>query len=145
MLKGNERAGPLLRASRLGAGRAGADDGHGGGVVRGGPVPARRVLIEPGDFEELYDEPTLGTARTSRAHLSRRTEVVRGWRSGLGAGAIAATAMIGVRDVLEPERRDPIIEEVDLSRFVDVDAPVVYHHVPGHPKASRAIVRPWLF
>ncbi len=53
--------------------------------------------------------------------------------------------MIGVRDVLEPERRDPVIEEVDLARFVDLDAPVVYHHVPGHPQASVAIVRPWLF
>ncbi|HEX2381359.1 MAG TPA: hypothetical protein VHI95_01885 [Acidimicrobiales bacterium] len=98
----------------------------------------------PGDFEDLYDEPTL--ARLERHERSSRpTEVARGWRSGLGAGAIAATAMVGVRDVLEPDRRDPVIEEVDLSRFVDVDAPVVYHHVPGHPKASRAVVRPWLF
>jgi hypothetical protein len=96
------------------------------------------------EFDDLYDERTLGRFE---AH-ERRTvpaEVARGWRSGLGAGVVAATAMIGVRDVLEPERRDPIIEEVDLTRFVDLDAPVVYRHVPGHPQASVAIVRPWLF
>jgi hypothetical protein len=99
---------------------------------------------DPGDFEDLYDERTLDRfERHDRQPVP--VAVVRGWRGGLGAGVIATTAMIGVRDVLEPERKDPIIEEVDLDRFVDLDAPVVYHHVPGLPKASRAIVRPWLF
>jgi hypothetical protein len=97
----------------------------------------------PGDFDELYDEPTLARLEP-RERRAGPPEVARGWRSSLGAGAIATTAMLGVRDVLEPERRDPVIEEVDLSRFVDLDAPVVYHHVPGLPKASHAIVRPWL-
>jgi hypothetical protein len=99
---------------------------------------------ESDDFDELYDEPTLGRLET-RGRRPVPPKVASGWRGGLGAGVIATTAMIGVRDVLEPERRDPIIEEVDLTRFVDLDAPVVYHHVPGLPKASRAIVRPWLF
>ena len=52
--------------------------------------------------------------------------------------------MIGVRDVLEPERRDPIIEEVDLTRFVDLEAPVVYTTFPAG-RRRHAIVRPWLF
>jgi hypothetical protein len=95
------------------------------------------------EFEDLYDDYTLDRLES---HERRRVpaEVARGWRGGLGAGVIATTAMLGVRDVLEPEHRDPIIEEVDLTRFVDRDAPVVYHHVPGLPAASRAIVRPWL-
>jgi hypothetical protein len=99
---------------------------------------------ESDEFDDLYDEPTLGRLGR-RERRSGPVEVARGWRGGLGAGVIATTAMLGVRDVLEPERRDPIIEEVDLTRFVDLDAPVIYHHVPGLPKASRAIVRPWLF
>ena len=101
-------------------------------------------MSEAEDFDDLYDEPTLGRL----GHHERRSvpaQVARGWRGGLGAGVIATSAMIGVRDVLEPESRDPIIEEVDLPRFVDLEAPVVYHHVPGLPQASRAIVRPWLF
>jgi hypothetical protein len=101
---------------------------------------------ESGEFEDLYDEPTLGRLdRQSASQPSAGRTVVGGWRGGLGATAIATTSMIGVREATEPERRDPVIEEVDLSRFVDHDAPVVYHHVPGSPKASRAIVRPWLF
>jgi len=100
--------------------------------------------VDPGDFEDLYDERTLGRFERHDSHPAP-TPVVRGWRGGLGAGVIATTAMIGVRAVVEPERKDPIIEEVDLDRFVDLDAPVVYHHVPGLPKASRAIVRPGLF
>jgi hypothetical protein len=102
------------------------------------------TVSESDDFDDLYDEPTLGRL----GHRQRRSvpaEVAGGWRGSLGAGVIATSAMIGVRDVLEPERRDPVIEEVDLTRFVDVNAPVVYHHVPGLPQASRAIVRPWLF
>jgi hypothetical protein len=98
---------------------------------------------EFGNFADLYDDRTLGRLdRTERQQLP--AEVARGWRVGLGAGVIATTAMLGVRDVIEPERRDPVIEEVDLAGFHDPDAAVVYHHVPGAPKASRAIVRPWL-
>jgi len=100
-------------------------------------------VSQPGEFEDLYDEPTLGRL-DRQGQPSEPRAVVRGWRGGLGASAIATTAMIGVREATEPERRDPVIEEVDLARFVDRDAPVVYHHVPGSPKASRAIVRPWL-
>lgn len=95
------------------------------------------------DFDDLYDDVTLGRLdRAERRSIAK--DVVRGWRGGLGAGVIATTAMIGVRDVVEPDLRDPIIEEVDLSRFVDDNAPVTYHHVPGAPKASHAVVRPWL-
>jgi hypothetical protein len=99
--------------------------------------------FDPFELDDLYDEPTL--ARFDGGGRRRvPPEVVRGWRSGIGAGAIMTTAMLGVRDVVEPERRDPIIEEIDLDRLVDLDAPVVYHHIAGAPKASVAIVRPWL-
>jgi hypothetical protein len=99
--------------------------------------------FDPFELDDLYDERTL--ARFD-PHAPRRVpaEVARGWRNGLGAGAIVTTAMLGVRDASEPERRDPVIEEIDLDRFVDPDAPVVYHHVAGAPKASVAVVRPWL-
>jgi hypothetical protein len=58
---------------------------------------------------------------------------------------LLTAATLGVQDVLEPRRRTPVIEEVDLDAIVlGESAPVVYHHVPGLPKASRAVVRPWL-
>ena len=53
---------------------------------------------------------------------------------------------LGVQAVLEPKQRTPIIEEIDLDSFaLGDDVPVTYIHVPGLPRASRAIVRPWLF
>jgi hypothetical protein len=99
--------------------------------------------FDPFELDELYDERTLARFDGS-ARRRVPAEVVRGWRSGLGTGAIVTTAMLGVRDAVEPERRDPVIEEVDLDRLVDPDAPVAYHHVAGAPRASVAIVRPWL-
>jgi hypothetical protein len=102
-------------------------------------VPA----ANPDDFDDLYDDVTLG--RFERASRRRGADVARGWRGGLGAGVIATTAMLGVRDVFEPEHRDPVIEEIDLDEFADDDAPVTYHHVVGSPRSSLAIVRPWRF
>jgi len=97
------------------------------------------------DLEDLYDETTLGLldARPAPAPPLARPHVT-GWRGGLGAGVIVAAAMVGVQEVLEPERRDPIIEEIDLDGLAGDRAPVEYHHVPGAPAASWAIVRPWL-
>jgi hypothetical protein len=72
--------------------------------------------------------------------------VAHGWRAGLGATALLTAASLGVQDVLEPKQRTPIIEEIDLDSFaLGEDVPVTYIHVPGVPRASRAIVRPWLF
>lgn len=70
--------------------------------------------------------------------------VATGWRASLSATALMTAVALGVQDVLEPKRDDPIIEEVDLDAWWPHDLAVVYHHVPGVPKASRAIVRPWL-
>lgn len=103
----------------------------------------------PDDFEELYDDATCALLHRSGERAERRAvpaEVASGWRAGLGATALMTAVALGVQDVLEPKHRDPIIEEIDLdSLWHRDDLPVVYHHVPGHPRASHAVVRPWLF
>lgn len=100
----------------------------------------------PDDFGDLYDDATC--AALDRSTGMRRpvpAEVASGWRAGLGATALMTAVALGVHDVLEPKRHDPIIEEIDLdSLWHRDDLPVVYHHVVGHPKASHAVVRPWL-
>ncbi|GEM_PF-6338348 len=97
------------------------------------------------DLDDLYDERTLGALEGRTARRPIPPAVVRGWRGSLGAGAIVTATVVGTRDVLEPERKDPIVEEVDVDSLgPPAGAPVVYHHVPGLPKASRAVVRPWL-
>ena len=99
------------------------------------------------EFEDVYDDATRRALdRWSTAARPCGPEVASGWRAGLGATAMLTAAALGVQDVLEPKQRTPIIEEIDLDSFaLGDDVPVTYIHVPGLPRASRAIVRPWLF
>lgn len=96
--------------------------------------------------DDPYDDATW--AVVDRWHATRQRlpeEVATGWRAGLGATALFTAAALGVQDVLEPKRYDPVIEEIDLDALrLGSDAPVVYHHVVGHPRSSQAIVRSWL-
>jgi hypothetical protein len=95
--------------------------------------------------DDLYDDDTW--AVVDHWHRPRRRmppEVASGWRAGLGASALMTAVALGVQDSLEPKHDDPIIEEVDLDALWSNELPVVYHHVPGAPTSSRAIVRPWL-
>jgi hypothetical protein len=104
-------------------------------------------LLVHDDLDELYDDVTCAVLDRWPASPTNRVpaEVVSGWRAGVGATALFTAAALGVRDALEPKRRVPVIEEIDLDTIAPSErAPVVYHHVPGWPKASRAIVRPWL-
>lgn len=99
------------------------------------------------DVDDLYDDETWALiTRWNAERVPFPPEVARGWRAGAGATAFLAAAALGVRDIVEPEQRTPLIEEIDLDTLgLGDDAPVVYHHVVGLPRASRAIVRPWLF
>jgi hypothetical protein len=95
--------------------------------------------------DDIYDDATWDAV--DRWHTPPRripTEVASGWRASLGATALMTAVALGVQDVLEPKHSDPVIEEIDLDELWSDDLPVVYHHVPGAPKASRAVVRPWL-
>jgi hypothetical protein len=93
-------------------------------------------------LDDVYDDLTL--ARIERDTPSHDRPALRGWRRGTATGVIVTGLVVGMREAVEPERRDEIVEEVDLFGVVDPAAPVVYVHVPGAPAASRAYVRPWL-
>lgn len=98
------------------------------------------------DLAEVYDDVTRAALdRWQTAPRSVPAAVATGWRAGLGATALLTAVALGVQEVLEPKRRTSVIEEIDLDTLGQSEhAPVVYHHVLGHPKASRAVVRPWL-
>jgi hypothetical protein len=98
------------------------------------------------DLDDLYDDVTCAVLdRWDSPRKPVPAEVTSGWRAGAGATALLTAVALGVGEVLEPKRRTPIIEEIDLDTIAPSErAAVVYHHVPGLPKASRAIVRPWL-
>lgn len=98
------------------------------------------------EFEDVYDDITRRALDRWPTHELPPREVASGWRAGVGATALLTAAALGVQEALEPKQRTPIIEEIDLDSFaLGENVPVTYHHVPGAPKLSRAIVRPWLF
>jgi hypothetical protein len=95
-------------------------------------------------FGDLYDEITLAALECGPHDPPPPRPVATGWRANVGAAAltVVASTALGVRDVLEPREATPIIEEIDMATLRPRDdAPVAYYHVPGHPKASRAVVR----
>jgi hypothetical protein len=96
-------------------------------------------------IDEAYDEATVAAIdRWGRAPRRVPAEVATGWRRGVGGAAIAAAAMLGAADVIEPKREEAIIEEIDVDDL-QRDLPVTVRIVPGVPRLTRAIVRPWLF
>lgn len=59
-------------------------------------------------------------------------------------GAMLAAAMIGMQEVLEGPKDEPITLEVGSSAGGDDDDPVAVDLDPYDPSASIAVVRPWL-
>jgi hypothetical protein len=98
--------------------------------------------MESPALESLYDDRTLELL--DRGQRRRPSPVPSRWRQRTAAGAVVTALAIGVREVLEPERRDEIVEEIDTDGLLDPTLPVRYIHVAGAPKASVAIARPWL-
>ncbi len=87
-------------------------------------IDATLAAYDKGEVEEL-DRP-LGMARQTTAGL-----------------AITVAALTGVKEAIEPGSKE-IIEEIDPGVDTDADQFVTIYFVPNNPRASRAIVRPWL-
>ena len=92
-------------------------------------------------LEDIYDPETLLAIDHQR---EPGAAPAGGWRGGVTAGALVVGMVSGVRDVLEPEDEDALveIEEAQPARRLE---PVSVHLAWGNPSASIAIVRPWLF
>lgn len=108
----------------------------------GDPFDAR---VDP--LRSFYDERTLAALDRHDAERQRVKQPERtatGFARGAGGAAFLAAAMVGVREVLEPERDEPIVEEIDVDPFGSDLAPVIVYFVPNAPKATRVLCRPWL-
>src|SRR5437762_4975510 len=96
-------------------------------------------------MDDLYDDVTLAALeRYGCAPPVAAPVVAEGWRGRVGGAAVWTSVMLGVRDVIEPERREPIVEEVDLIGTRWPHAPLDVDFVPGAPRLTRCRVRPWL-
>ncbi|MGQ0617964.1 MAG: hypothetical protein ACT4PW_13405 [Acidimicrobiia bacterium] len=106
------------------------------------------------DLDDLYDPVTrarlargdgTGAERLRNVPAQPAVAAAPGWRGGMGGAAFLGAAMLGVRDMLEAPRREPVVEEVDLyARGPGRPRAVTFFYVPGAPRASRVLVRPWL-
>jgi hypothetical protein len=96
----------------------------------GGPGLDGAVVGDPQGHDGFPDAPAPAPARRAR-HV------------GL-AGAMLAGAMLGLGDVLEPEKRKDAVIEPELLGEPATDQPVQFIMVPGLPRASVVILRPWL-
>lgn len=94
------------------------------------------------DLADVYDDATL-RAIDRQVGEPAAPAVARGWRGGATAGAMVVGMVQGVRDVLEEDESEPVVEiDEDLS---DARLQAVTVHLAwGNPAASVAIVRPWL-
>jgi hypothetical protein len=59
-------------------------------------------------------------------------------------GSVFAAGMLGLRDVLEPERDDKVAIVQDYSGAPPFTEPIVLRLDPDHPEDSIVMVRPWL-
>jgi hypothetical protein len=105
--------------------------------------PAHSLWCVP-ELADIYDDVTLGRLDRAAQPRAAGPHPAATWRSRTAAGALFTAAALGVQDVLEPDERPAIIEEIDEASLISPTQPVVYFHVPGAPRLSRAIVRPWL-
>jgi hypothetical protein len=68
-----------------------------------------------------------------------------GFRQRFGTGgAIVVGAMLGVAEVFEPDRAKQTIIEFAPDGVDENQQLVTVVYVPGEPRASRLIIRPWL-
>ena len=96
-------------------------------------------------MDDLYDDATVTALdRFGRRPRPVPAEVAHGWRRSVSGAAFLTAAMLGVRDVLEPDADEAIVEEIDLSGLLWRDAPVLIDFVPDAPRLIRCRVRPWL-
>lgn len=102
-----------------------------------------RVLgEEPPDLEDLYD-PAVLAAIDARGEAAGRA-TASPWRGGLTAGALVVGMVHGVRDVLDTDDDDPVVEEIDEILRASRREWVSVHLAWGNPQASVAVIRPWL-
>lgn len=119
------------------------------------PVPWTDEDGEPvDDLDDRYDLDVFGVggeaAPGGRGPDRRAAEIDppvgdpgRLTRWGVG-GAMVMGAMLGVAEVLEPERAKQTIIEFAPDSLDEDQQLVTFIHVPGDPRASRLIIRPWL-
>jgi len=116
--------------------------------ARASPPDDELVESGPVDIDELYeprvvariDRQIVGN-EWSRARPERTRPVIR--KSRLG-GAMLAGAMMGLGEVVEPEKAKTAVIEFAPDRLEENEQPVTFVMVPGNPRASRLIIRPWL-
>jgi hypothetical protein len=94
-------------------------------------------------LEELYDERTLAALDRAGSAGGGEPWRVPARRPRLAGVLLSATAL-GMQDVLEPAPDSDAVVEFRPDVSDAAQQWVTFVFVPGAPRASRLIIRPWL-
>jgi hypothetical protein len=94
------------------------------------------------ELEDLYDERTLRALDAGGAEPASLPWSPRSARPRIGA--LVTGTVLGLGDVLDPRRERDAVVEFRPDEGDPDDRWVTFVHVPGAPRASRILVRPWL-
>jgi hypothetical protein len=101
-------------------------------------------VSEQQPIEELYDPETVERLDAwARRQADRLVDEPLPVRQRVAATALIGAIGLGIQEVLEPQKLELIIEEVDADGH-DI-AESVRLLWTGEPRSTVALVRPWLF
>jgi 4'-phosphopantetheinyl transferase len=115
-----------------------------GWTVTGFPSPPEtiaRLAVEAYAVVQVEEwTPPIEVSRTSAADGARPIDKFR----NTAVGSVFAAGLMGLRDVLEPERDDKVAIVQDYKGDPPFKDPIVLRLDPDHPEDSIVMVRPWL-
>jgi len=93
------------------------------------------------ELRDVYDDATMAAIdyRSGEPHARPSG----GLQGRLAGGALVVGLLHGVKDALEDEDVDPVVEIEEERRAARME-PVTVTLVPGYPKLGVATVRRWL-
>lgn len=106
------------------------------------PGTVARVAVE-GYATVQVESWTPPAVEPSRSSLSDSTRPIDKFRN-TAVGSVLAAGMLGLRDVLEPERDDKVAIVQNYAGDPPFKDPIVLRLDPDHPEDSIVMVRPWL-
>jgi len=96
----------------------------------------------PVGFDEIYDALTVHRIEQHVLEPAHPGAIAR-FRRGAAGAALTTALVTGVREAIEPEAEE-VLEEIDNGVFGGPSEFVSLFYVPNDPRATLAVVRPWL-
>ena len=109
--------------------------------LRSPPETVARLAVEAYAVVQVDDwAPPVQVSRSTAADGDRPIDKFR----NTAVGSVLAAGLMGLRDVLEPEKDEKVAIVQDYKGDPPFEDPIVLRLDPDHPEDSIVMVRPWL-